>query len=314
MFRNAVTLVLLLGLLSGCASTQVPSFPEPAVRSWGETVGWNRALLTASFDNPEGIVACGFWLSTPGAAAVKVPSMLDGDTISYEWTGLEASTDYVWWVYYSNGIDEVEVRSRSFTTECEPYDPALWQYLLGAFDKDGDKDLSESESSAVTEIDLSGITLSSLSGLEVLMNLETLKLDRNGLEVIDVSPLKKLVFLTVKNQPQLKEIVMDNPLLYSTFFTVDSPYLKSIDYSRCPDLGMIGWHGVQVGSVDLSHNPKLYYFNLGGSALKELDLSASAIFERLISRDNPSLETVWLKKGTVLSECEIEPHTKILYK
>ena len=96
--------------------------------------------------------------------------------------------------------------------------------------------------------------------------------------------------------------------------TVDSPYLKSIDYSRCPDLGMIGWHGVQVGSVDLSHNPKLYYFNLGGSALKELDLSASAIFERLISRDNPSLETVWLKKGTVLSECEIEPHTKILYK
>ena len=313
-FMRRPFLALLLLALWGCSSGSVPDFREPSVRDCSESFDWKSAVLTASFDNPEGVAECGFWLSSPDSAPQKVTSVLQDGTITYEWSGLSASTGYVWWVWYSNGLDVVEARSRSFTTDRQPYDENLWRFLLDNFDADGDNDLSPEEAGAVKTVELFDIPLGSLSGLERLSGLEELRLRRNGLESIDLSPFENLLFLHVWDQPQLKELNMDNRWLYATFLYLNSPYIKSLDYSRCPDLGMVGWEGESLESMDLSKASKLYSLRVGTSSLKELDLSASPIFEILVSRHNPSLETIWLRKGTVLSECEVEAHTQVRYK
>ena len=307
-------MIMAAGLVMCCTSPPAPNYPEPAVEGLSESVGWNSAVLTAVFSNPEGIVECGFWLSESGSDPVKVPARLHEGSISYEWRGLEASTKYVWWVYYTNGKDEVEVRSRSFTTERQPYDSNLWRFLLEAYDADGDHMLSPQETASVTEIELFDIPLESLSGLEFLENLESLSLARNGLETIDLSPLKKLVFFSARQEPLVRTIIMNNLRLYSTYLDLDSPYIKSLDYTRCPDIGMVSWVGSSLESIDFSLSARMYFLSVSGSSLKEVDLSASSIFERIVSRNNPSLNAIWLRKGTSLTEIEVEPHTQILYK
>ena len=309
-----VSLVLCLALLSGCVPVKAPDFPEPAIRDWSETVSWNKATLTASFENAEGIRECGFCLSAPGAEYVKVPVEIVGSTITYEWTGLSASTDYVWWVYYTNGLDEAEVRSRSFTTEKEPYDPVLWAYLLDSFDNDGDKALSESETADIKAIELFGVGMKSLSGIDVLGNLEELHMARNGIERIDVSSLDHLIALYVSEEICLRVLVLDNPRLYLSSIAGPCPSLDNVDYSHCPDLGIVGIRNLDIPFIDFSNNSRMYLLQLYGSAMKEVDLSASPIFERLVLKDNPLLETVWLRTGTSLTECDIEPHNIIRYK
>lgn len=307
-------MIMAAGLVMCCTSPPTPNYPEPAVEGLSESMGWNSAVLTAVFSNPEGIVECGFWLSESGSDPVKVPARLHEGSISYEWRGLEASTKYVWWVYYTNGKDEVEVRSRSFTTERQPYDSNLWRFLLEAYDADGDHMLSPQETASVTEMELFDIPLESLSGLELLENLESLSLARNGLETIDLSPLKKLVFFSARQEPLVRTIIMNNLRLYSTYLDLDSPYIKSLDYTRCPDIGMVSWVGNSLESIDFSLSARMYFLSVSGSSLKEVDLSASSIFERIVSRNNPSLNAIWLRKGTSLTECEVDPHTQILYK
>lgn len=307
-------LVMAVGVVVCCTGQHAPSYPEPSVGGLSESVGWNSAVLTAVLNNPEGIVECGFWLSAPGSDPVKVPASIVQGSISYEWSGLKASTEYAWWVYYTNGRDEVEVPGRSFTTDRQPYDSNLWRFLLEAYDADGDHMLSSGETASVTEIELFDIPLESLSGLELLENLETLRLARNGLEAIDLSPLKKLVFFFAWEEPLVKEIIMDNRWLYYTSMVLESPFIKSLDYTRCPDIGIVSWEGDSLESIDFSLSSRMYFLNVSGSSIKEIDLSASSIFERLSSRDNPSLNTIWLRKGTSLTECEVDPHTQILYK
>ena len=307
-------MIMAAGLVMCCTSPPAPNYPEPAVEGLSESVGWNSAVLTAVFSNPEGIVECGFWLSESGSDPVKVPARLHEGSISYEWRGLEASTKYVWWVYYTNGKDEVEVQSRSFITERQPYDSNLWRFLLEAYDADGDHMLSPQETAPVTEIELFDIPLESLSGLELLENLETLSLARNGLETIDLSTLKKLVFFHAWDEPLVREIIMDNRWLYYTYLNLDSPFIKSLDYTHCPDIGMVNWDGASLECIDFSLSSRLYFLSVSGSSLKEVDLSASSIFERIVSRNNPELNTIWLRKGTSLTEIEVEPHTQILFK
>ena len=307
-------LVMSLGLVMCCTGRPAPNYPEPSVESLSESVDWNSAVLTAVLNKPEGIVECGFWLSAPDSDPVKVPASLEQGSISYEWSGLEASTEYAWWVYYTNGRDEVEVPGRSFTTDRLPYDSNLWRFLLEAYDTDGDHMLSSEETALVTEIELFDIPLESLSGLELLENLETLHLARNGLESIDLSPFKKLVFFHAWDEPLVRTIKMDNRWLYYTYLNLNSPFIKSLDYTCCPDIGMVSWVGSSLESIDFSLSSRMYFLNVSGSSISELDLSASSIFERLSSRDNPSLNTIWLRKGTSLTECEVDSHTQILYK
>lgn len=311
---NRGLLIMSLGLVMCCTRQPAPNYPEPSVGVMSESVDWNSAVLTAVLNNPEGIVECGFWLSAPGSDPVKVPVSIVQGSISYEWSGLKASTEYAWWVYYTNGKDEVEVPGRSFTTDRQPYDSNLWHFLLKAYDTDGDHMLSSPETASVTEIELFDIPLESLSGLELLENLESLSLARNGLETIDLSPLKKLVFFSARQEPLVRTIIMNNLRLYSTYLDLDSPYVKSLDYTRCPDIGMVSWVGNSLESIDFSLSARMYFLSVSGSSLKEVDLSASSIFERIVSRNNPSLNAIWLRKGTSLTEIEVEPHTQILYK
>ena len=48
-------MIMAAGLVMCCTSPPTPNYPEPAVEGLSESVGWNSAVLTAVFSNPEGI-------------------------------------------------------------------------------------------------------------------------------------------------------------------------------------------------------------------------------------------------------------------
>lgn len=103
---------------------------------------------------------------------------------------------------------------------------------LGGVGADGI--LTEEERQSVTELNLSGLGLTSLEGLEVFPNLQTLYCSNNQLTSLDLTDNTKLVFIET----------FDN-------------HLTSIDVSKLEDLTFLHIDHNRLTELDMSYNTKL---------------------------------------------------------
>ena len=123
-------------------------------------------------------------------------------------SALEAyKTGEVWgrWEAKFVGLEQDEIHFIEFK------DPVFESYLLGVYDKDGNGIISYKEAKAIVELDLSGMGLSSVDGLEAMTNLEK---------------------LIIKNNPKVTSINLSgNPLLH--YIDVSGTGIREFDISRC---------------------------------------------------------------------------------
>ena len=193
------------------------------------------------------------------------------------------------------------------------FDPTLLAYLLENYDTDGDGVMSRMELENISELVISGLVLDSLDGLETLTELRSLGTGDNILACIDVTANKKLEFLAAGNDRYLEEIILDNPVLSSTYFIV-APNLRHLDVSRLPQLGNCQWYNLGLEEIDFSHNCDLDVLIVQGTNIKELDLSNNRKLRILDCKSNPDLKVVWLWSGIKLDSIEYDEHTEIRYK
>ncbi len=91
---------------------------------------------------------------------------------------------------------------------------SFMEYLVKKFDSDGDGIMSQSELSAVEEINVSGLGFKSLAGVELLNNLKHLDCSNNELASLDISNNPLLETLNLSNNPKITILNLDkNPCL-----------------------------------------------------------------------------------------------------
>ena len=110
-------------------------------------------------------------------------------------SALEAyKTGEVWgrWEAKFVGLEQDEIHFIEFK------DPVFESYLLGLYDADGNGIISYKEAKVIVELDLSGMGLTSVDGLNAMTNLEKLVIKNNpNIKAIDLSRNSKLHYLDV---------------------------------------------------------------------------------------------------------------------
>ena len=114
------------------------------------------------------------------------------------------------------------------------------------------------------------LRLSSLAGIQHLVNLEVLDASYSSLPWVDLRYNTNLMFLFL-----------------------DSNNLQSLDLSGNPNLVMLSAYGnPMLTTIDLSHNTELISITLSSTGLAVLDLSANINLMSVAANNNPNLTTV----------------------
>ena len=105
---------------------------------------------------------------------------------------------------------------------------ALYKYLVENYDYDGDWALGTAELEAITSLNISGMSLTTVSDFLPLMpNIESLDCSKNALENLDVSVLTKLTSLNVSRNEKLSGLDLSaNSAL--TVLNIDGAGLSSL--------------------------------------------------------------------------------------
>ena len=152
-------------------------------------------------------------------------------------------------------------------------------YVSTNFDKNGDGWLLPSEIAAVTEIDVSSKSISSLKGIEYFTALTSLRCFFNQLTELDVSKNTALTKLNCQGN-QLKSLdVSKNTALIE--LACGSNQLTELNVSKNTQLTGLACDGNQLKSLDVSKNTALKWLYCEGNELTSLDVSKNTTLAEL---------------------------------
>lgn len=200
--------------------------------------------------------------------------------------------------------------------------------------------LTDDDMAALTEINVSYRTLTSLKGIEYAANLivldcqvnnlidlnvsknvvlKTLDCRQNQLTNIDVSKCvllenlwcsyNSLISLDVSKNTALKQLMCDHNLIGDldvtknialTFLDSMGNPLQNLDVSKNLNLGKLYCAGNQLTKIDVSKNALLYSLDCMGNSIESLDLS-----------NNPDLKELWCHQNQ-LKKLDLTVNTKII--
>ena len=186
------------------------------------------------------------------------------------------------------GSSSIELSEANFP------DANLRNYLSGSsFDLDGDGYLTDDELQSVYTIELSGLGISSLTGIEHFTNLNYLDCSSNDLTELDISSLTNLEWLRCQNNRLTALDVSHNTKLVALIF--DNNYISAIDVSNNPLLEQLFCENTRITALDVSHNPELRMLGCGENLVADpyaayniaaLDLSNNSKLEFLYCYGN----------------------------
>ncbi|MBP5460628.1 MAG: InlB B-repeat-containing protein, partial [Lachnospiraceae bacterium] len=153
-------------------------------------------------------------------------------------------------------------------------DPFLRDYVSGEFDINGNGILSPEEIEAVVLLDLSDCEISSLKGIEVFTELQSLSCARLGLGTIDVSNNTKLRNLDCSGNA-----------------------LTSLDVTDNPNLEVLICRNNQLTELDLTENESLRYLECENVGLSSVDVTHSTVLNDLAAYGDVTLGS-WYLEGT----------------
>ena len=146
-------------------------------------------------------------------------------------------------------------------------DPVFRAYCVSSMDLDGDRKLSLSEADYVKSIDVSGLEIKSLAGLEYFRNLKSL--DFSGTRV------ESFAF-------QLPALEM--------FKCANNENLAALDLTGCPSLSFVYASHTGVKSVALGTQTGLYRLWIDNTPVPALDITACPKLNNVNVQSCPNLK------------------------
>lgn len=223
--------------------------------------------------------------------------------------------------------------------EDEIKDEAFEAWVLWNYDSNKDGRLSESETEALTRIELSTENIATLDGIQGFPNLTYLHAQgvrKDGMNLgkltqLDLTSNPKLQHihliynniskLVLGGQPDLDYLCIDynevkeiDVKSYSklTLLQVSYNKLKAIDVSGLDELDEFHCDDNPIETITLS-NAKLKSFRCSGTLIKELDLSKCPKMNDIDCTGCPNLTKIKLAKGQVIGNVRKDDDVKIEY-
>ncbi|MBQ7193606.1 MAG: putative Ig domain-containing protein, partial [Synergistaceae bacterium] len=222
-------------------------------------------------------------------------------------------------VVITTPVADVAVNAANFP------DDTFREYVSNNFDRNGNGVLSHDEIVSASWINVEDSRISSLQGIEYLVNVQSLNCNNNRLTELDVSKNYALQWLNCGNNrltelkvgqyTALEKLDCDNNRLtsfdvsYSTRLTSlscqESSRLVALDLSKVTALKNLTCYNTGLISLDVSGCTELTELNCQYSQLKELDLRKKTKL-RKVHCNNNQLTKLRLSKNTELEELECQ--------
>ena len=159
-------------------------------------------------------------------------------------------------------------------------DPNFRAYVaVDAIDLDRDGYLSDDEIAAVTTMNISRKTISSLTGIEYFTALTTLDCSLNRLSTLNVSANPELTFINCA-QNSLTEINLSHSTVLETL-ACQANQLTELDVTACTPLKELYCYMNYLPELDLSNNTELQKLYCFDNRLTTLDVSSNTDLETL---------------------------------
>lgn len=202
--------------------------------------------------------------------------------------------------------DDVVINTDNFP------DDVFRAYVSGSIDTDGNGVLSPDECNNVTVMQISDRNISKLDGIEFFPNIDTLDIENNLIEEIDLSCNTKLTSLFCGNNKlkaldiskcqYLASLYCEHNEITSLSLTnntelkyVSCNYnkLTTLDISKCTKLSSLSCSYNSLTSLDISNNVDLKKLSCGDNKIATLDISNNILLEYLFCNNNQltSLDT-----------------------
>lgn len=187
-------------------------------------------------------------------------------------------------------------------------DPAFRAYCIENFDTNHDLKFSEAEAAVVATIDVTGLGIESLEGLQYFTSLRFLYCNNNKLTSLDVTHNPELHTLLCRGTEDYKisSLLTNNPKLYR--LECGNNDLTELDLSKDIKLGLLEANGNPFTTVDLSKNiwlteirlndcPNLTTLDVSTIGTGRTDYMADLWLNWLAIRYNPNLKELWMRRS-----------------
>ena len=200
----------------------------------------------------------------------------------------------------AQGLGALTAEAASTTINSTNFPDANFRaYVTENFDTDGNGVLSDTEKNAVTSIDVSSKSISSMVGVENFKNLYTLFCPSTQISSLDVSKNTALTDLRCFGTQISSLDVSKNTAL--TRLYCDSTQLSSLDVSQNTALTYLDCSSTQISSLDVSKNTALTYLDCSSTQISSLDVSKNTNLTELLCH-NTQISSLDVSKNTWLTE------------
>lgn len=189
-------------------------------------------------------------------------------------------------------------------------DPKFKAYLVANYDKNGDGEISDSETSAITMLYIAELGLTSLKGIERLTSLLELSCSGNKLTAIDLTNNSMLGMLFCSNNNLTTLDVSKNAI--GKLFCSNNQ-LSTLVLSKTKSLLQLDCTDNKLTTLDLSICTRLEELWCDDNQLITLDLMMCKNLSEFSCMDNPKLTVVTRKKGDDINSVSKDDHTNIVY-
>lgn len=182
-------------------------------------------------------------------------------------------------------------------------DAIFRSYVTSKVAGGSDGKLTSTEISKVTTINVNGLGVSNLQGIEFFTSLKRLGCANNNLTALDISANTKLTYLQC-SQNQLTDLNVSKNTLLDTLICNHNK-LSSIELKNMPNLVYCRVQNNLLSAIDLSNNPKLTHLHCGWNNIKSLNIENNLELRQLVCYYN-SLEELDLSHNTKISDLQIQ--------
>ena len=179
-------------------------------------------------------------------------------------------------VFLFSGCEDIDDTNSYINIPDDAFFSGLLQ--LGV-DSDGDDEISREEAEKVSYLDLTGLSMESLAGIEAFVNLDTLICYETGISEMDLSENMALIFLSCGLNKISSLNVTNNTKL--TFLSCYDNQLTGLDVSNNTALTRFDCNRNQLSTLDVTSNSALRELSIADNQLTSLDVSNNTDLLRL---------------------------------